>query len=337
MPTIKDVARLANVSIATVSRVVNEDGVVSPELEKRVREAISELGYRRNAMARHLRRSQSLTLGVLIPDSSNPYFAELTKGVEDYCFSKGYTVVVCNTAENAHKTEAYITTLAEHRIAGFILVSTADVNGQLLGLVGEGYPIVLADRPQPDLDVDSVTSDNYAGGAQAIHHLVQLGHRRIGIVAGFSPLRTVQARRAGAMEALREAGITPQEELIYEGGDYLPGSGYESARTLLSLAEPPTAIFAFNDLMAFGILNYAQEHGIQVPEQLSVVGFDDIAMASYAVPSLTTIAQPKYELGKKVAEVLLKRINGDKSPHVALELPTTLVVRKSTARVANSE
>ena len=331
MATIKDVARQAKVSIATVSRVLNDTGYVSEELEQRVRDAISALGYKPNVVARHLRRSESLTLGMLIPDSSNPFFAEVAKGVEDLCFERGYTVVLCNTDEQASKAAAYFTTLFQHRVAGFILLSPAGLREHIQHLLDEGIPVVLADRPLPDLRIDSVVSDNYGGARDAVRHLLELGHRRIGFIVGAGELDTIRSRWRGAEEAMHDAGIDIDPELVIRQGDYFPQAGHSAADALLSRADPPSAIFAFNDLMAFGVLNYAQAHGIAVPEQLSVVGFDDIAMAAYSVPSLTTIAQPKYELGKKVAGMLLDRIAGDEQPPVSLTLPTTLMVRKSTS------
>jgi LacI family transcriptional regulator len=332
MATIRDVADLANVSIATVSRVLNESGYVSPELDQRVRQAIATLGYRRNALARNLRRNESLTVGVLIPDSSNPFFAEVAKGIEEICFSQGYTVVLCNTDENSQKAASYLSSLYQQRVAGFVVVTTEKLQEHIRQSLDDDFPIVIVDRAVSNLDMDSVVSDNYGGARQAVEHLISLGHRRIGFVVGEKELETIRSRWSGAVDAMHGAGIGVDQRLVYSKVDYLPGSGYAATESLLSQHTPPTAIFAFNDLMALGVLNYAQSHGTAVPEQLSVVGFDDILIASYAVPSLTTIAQPKYELGRTVAEILLQRIQGHRGERVNLVLPTQLVVRNSTAR-----
>ncbi len=280
MPTIRDVAKHAGVSIATVSRVLNDTGFVSEGLEQRVRAAVSETGYRPNAVARNLRTNESITLGMLIPDSSNPFFAEVAKGVEDLCFDRGYTVVLCNTDERPDKDESYITTLFEHRVAGFIVVSPAGLGPQLQRMLDEGYPIVVADRPLSDISADLVTSNNYGGAKDAMRHLIALGHRSIGLIVGNSPLGAIQAGLHGAEEILRENGIAIDPELVIGGADYLPPAGYAAAETWFNKPNPPSAIFAFNDLMAFGVLNYVYAHGISIPEQLSVVGFDDIAMAA---------------------------------------------------------
>jgi LacI family transcriptional regulator len=332
MPTIKDVARHAGVSIATVSRVLNDTGFVSPDLEQRVRKAVSETGYRPNAVARNLRRNESVTLGMLVPDNTNPFFAEVAKGVEDHCFERGYTVVLCNTGESPDRAERYITTLFEHRVAGFIIISPAGLRPHIQRMVDEGYPIVVADRLLTDISTDAVVSNNRAGARDAMAHLLGLGHRRIGLIVGNSPLGAIQSRIQGVEEALGENGLAIDPELTIFDADYLAPAGYAAAEALLCKPNPPTAIFAFNDLMAFGVLNYAYTHHIAVPQELSVVGFDDIAVAEYSVPPLTTVAQPKYDLGKVVAELLVRRIQGDEQPPVTQVLPTRLVVRQSTAQ-----
>jgi LacI family transcriptional regulator len=331
MATIKDVAEAAGVSIATVSRVLNQNGYVSPELNQRVQDAIAALGYQRNALARNLRRSESLTLGILVPDSNNSFFSEIAKGVEETCFAKGYTVVLCNTDENPDKATSYLSNLYQHRVAGFIVVSLGDFKPRLQKLIEDGYPIVIVDRPVTDLKADSVISDNFSGARLAMQHLIQLGHRRIAYVVGNMHLETIKARWAGVMSTLEEYGVPLDPSLVYEHGDYTPKSGYAAAEALLKRADPPTAIFAFNDLMAFGVLSYAQMNGIHIPSKVSVVGFDDVTLAAYSAPSLTTVAQPKYALGQKVAEILLDRIHGDTSPPIKLVLPTELIVRCSTA------
>lgn len=331
MPTIKDVADRANVSIATVSRVLNQTRYVSPELDVRVREAIRTLNYEHNTLARSLRRSESLTLGVVIPDSNNPFFAEITKGVEDICYDKGYMVMLCNTNESPAKAAFYLTTLYQHRVAGIIVVSPNNLQATLKQNLENGYPIVIVDRPVPDIQTDMVVSDNYGGAQQAVQHLLDSGHRHIGFVIGNMERETIKQRWQAVLDTLEKANAPLNQQLVYKFGDYQAQSGYKAAEYLLNCETTPTAIFAFNDMMAFGILSYAYDHKIRVPDQLSVIGFDDISMASYSVPSLTTIAQPKYELGRRVAEILLRRIQGDDSPTATVVLPTTLVIRQSTA------
>jgi LacI family transcriptional regulator len=331
MTTIKDVAEMAQVSVATVSRVINQTGYVSPELDVRVRQAVENLNYSPNNIAKNLRRSNSPMLGVLIPDNNNPFFAEITKGIEDVCFDKGYNVVVCNSDEKSDKAASYLETLYRQRVAGFIVVAPGHITDQLQRLLNHKVPVALADRPLADLAADTVIADHYDGAKQAIEHLIGLGHRRIGLIAGRRELETTRLRWKGVQDALHGAGLSLQDRFIFEEGDFQPGSGYKGAADLLNQRTPPTAIFAFNDLMAFGVLYYASQHGIVVPTQLSVVGFDDTMLASFVPPGLTTVAQPKYELGQTVARVLLNRIRGEKKPPIYHILPTQLVIRGSTA------
>ncbi|MDY0094493.1 MAG: LacI family DNA-binding transcriptional regulator [Candidatus Vecturithrix sp.] len=330
MSTIKDVAHLAQVSIATVSRVLNNTGPVRSELEERVLEAVRKLSYQPNKMARNLRRSESLTIGVLIPDSRNPFFAELAKGIEDTCAAEGYTVVLCNTDEQTEKAIHYLNTLYQQRVAGLIVVSPGQIASHLQRLLDRRFPLVIADRPLPLLETDSVVADNYSGACQAMQHLLSLEHRRIGLIVSDRYLETVRLRWAGVEDTLRMTGIVLDKDLIYSKGDFLPQSGYVGAEVLLKQEPPPTAIFAFNDLMAYGVLHYAQTKGWKVPENLAVIGFDDIMMSSYTNPSLSTVGQPKYELGQKAAEMLLRRFQQSDTPFQQIVLPTSLVVRAST-------
>jgi LacI family transcriptional regulator len=335
MTTIKDVADQAGVSIATVSRVLNQNRYVSPELNERVRQAIADLHYEQNALARNLRRSESLTLGIIIPDSTNPFFAEVARGIEDVCFEQGYLVILCNTSEDPEKAAAYLSSLRQNRVAGVIIVSPGELHTELRQSLRAKYPLVVADRLLPGLPIDSVISDNGVGAEQAVHHLLALGHRRIGVVVGnhLDTRQTIKARLNGVLRTLAEAGLAIDEDLIYTETDYTPEGGYAAACSLLERPNPPTAIFAFNDLLAFGVVSYAYQQGIRIPEHLSVVGFDDINLAAYIAPALTTIAQPKYELGRKAADILLDRIHGELCPPRTLVLPTRLVVRQSTAQV----
>lgn len=331
MNTIKDVAHLARVSIATVSRVLNKTGPVRPELEERVLDAVKKLSYQPNKVARSLRRSESHTIGVLIPDSRNPFFAEMARGVEDTLFAKGYAVVLCNTDGQPEKAVSYLTTLSQQRIGGLIVVSPGRITAHLQKFLDKGYPIVIADRPITGLETDSVVSDNYAGACQAMQHLIDLGHRRIGFIMGSRDLETIQARLTGVRDTLQEASLPLDASLIYEQDIDLPQSGYSGAEALLSQTPPPTAIFAFHDFLAYGVLHYAYTHGWRIPQQLSVVGFDDIILSAYTTPSLTTVVQPKYDLGQKAAEMLLHRIEQSPEAINHLVLPVQLLVRDSTA------
>jgi len=335
-PTQEDVARVAGVSRATVSYVINNrtDGNVriSEETRCRVLEAIEELGYRPNVLARSLRQGQTHTIGMIVPDNTNPFFAEVARGVEDTSFEQGYSVILCNSDRDLDKELLYTNVLAEKRVDGILFVAAGMSTERICALQERRMPVIVVDRDIPDVAVDSVMTANERGGWLATRHLIELGHRRIGCIAGPSDVTPSAERVTGYRQALREAGL-PMDEALIMKGDFQYESGYQAARQLLSMEDPPTAIFACNDLMAVGAISAAVRLGRQVPADLSVVGFDDVPLASFANPALTTIVQPKYEIGVVAATMLLERMQDpDRPPHRKV-LDTELVVRQSTAPV----
>jgi LacI family transcriptional regulator len=333
-PTQEDVARLAGVSRATVSYVINNrtDGNVriSEETRCRVLDAVKELGYRPNVLARSLRQGQTHTIGMIVPDNTNPFFAEVARGVEDTSFQQGYSVILCNSDSDLDKELLYTNVLAEKRVDGILFVAVGMSAERICGLQERRMPVVVVDRDIPDVAVDSVMTANERGGWLATRHLIELGHRRIGCIAGPSDVTPSAERGTGYRQALREAVLSVEEELIMRG-DFQYESGYQAARQLLSMDDPPTAIFACNDLMAIGAISAAVELGRQVPADLSVVGFDDVPLASFANPALTTVVQPKHEIGVVAATMLLERMQDPDKPPRRRMLNTKLVVRKSTA------
>ncbi len=330
MATIRDVAIHAGVSATTVSHVVNNTRPVSEDLRRRVLAAMEELGYQPNALARSLRRKQSHTLGMIVPDSANPFFAEVARGIEDISFDEGYTVILCNSVSNLEREALYIDLLAKKQVDGVILVAAGDSMRQVRTLQARNIALVMVDRDLPGSAVDCVLTDNFQGGREATEHLLHLGHRRIGCITGASDLTPSASRVDGYQQALAVAGIAVDETLIVKG-DFQDQSGYVGAQQLLQLANPPTAIFASNDLMAIGAMSAALEAGLSVPKDLSVVGFDDIHLASFVNPPLTTVAQPKFELGRVAARMLLERIdNHELAPRRCRSVPQ-LIVRRSTA------
>ena len=335
-PTQEDVAREAGVSRATVSYVINNrtDGNVriSEETRCRVLEAIEELGYRPNVLARSLRQGQTHTIGMIVPDNTNPFFAEVARGVEDTSFEQGYSVILCNSDGDLDKELLYTNVLAEKRVDGILFVAAGMSTEHICALQERRMPVVVVDRDIPDVAVDSVMTANERGGWLATRHLIELGHRHIGCIAGPSDVTPSAERVTGYRQALREAGLAVDEALILKG-DFQYESGYQATRQLLSMEDPPTAIFACNDLMAVGAISAAVGLGRQVPMDLSVVGFDDVPLASFANPALTTIVQPKHEIGVVAATMLLERMRDpDRPPHRKM-LDTELVVRQSTAPV----
>jgi LacI family transcriptional regulator len=329
--TIRDVARRAGVGQATVSRVLN-GSAARPETRERVLKAAAELGFVPNRLARGLVAKSTRTIGLVIPDITNPFFPSLTRGVEDSASSGGYSVFLCNTDNDPATEELELRRLSEHRVDGIIFVGTTNRRDLLESVLATGVPMVMTDRPVDDLDADSVLVDNNAGARAACRHLIDLGHRRIGLVAGTSRTRTGQERVTGYREALREAGISVDESLMAQG-NYTLESGYQAAQVLFGRFPRPTAIFAANDVMAIGVIRAAEEAGLTVPDDLSVVGYDDIQFASMVRPALTTVRQPAYEMGRSAMTMLLERISGEAAGAGRQHLfQPELVVRATTRR-----
>lgn len=329
MATIKDVAERAGVSTATVSHVINKTRYVSEELQARVRQAMEELGYQPNAIARSLRRKETHTVGLIIPDNSNPFFAEVARGIEDFGFRNGYSVILCNSDGDLKKELAYISVLTSKRVDGIVFIAATAEAEHIRPFLGE-IPLVIVDRKMPALEADSVLVDNFGGGYAATKHLIDLGHRDIGCITGPPDLAPSADRVAGYKQALKDHGIPLRNELIVEG-DFRYQSGNEGMYRLLNLETPPTAVFACNDVMAIGAMKAVQDQGLVVPEDVAIVGFDDITLASFTNPTLTSVKQPKYEMGKIALELLFERM-GSSDPWRKREiiLDTTLMIREST-------
>jgi LacI family transcriptional regulator len=269
---------------------------------------------------------------MIVPDSANPFFAELARGIEDTVFEQGYNVILCNSDGDLEKELLYANVLAEKRVDGILLVSAGVSTEHILTLQARYMPVVVVDREVPNAAVDSVWTDNARGGWLATRHLLDLGHRRIGCVTGPSDVTPSAKRITGYRQALDEGDIPVDEALIVKG-DFQYESGYQATRQLLSMDDPPTAIFACNDLMAIGAIRAAAELGQQIPTDLSVVGFDDVPLASFANPVLTTIVQPKYEMGMVAATMLLERMHDPDILPRQKVLDISLLIRQSTAPV----
>jgi len=333
MPTLKEVAAKAAVSPTTVSHVINKTRFVSPEVEARVRSAMEEIGYQPNMLARALRRGETRTLGLILPDSANPYFAEIGRSIEGAAYEVGYSVILCNTEGRRDKERHYFQVLSEKQVDGLILVSVGDRGDNIPALLRRELPVVVVDRDLSDIAVDVVQVDNLEGGSLATRHLISLGHKRIGCIAGPSHVSPSGERFTGYRDALRAAGLK-QDEALVRSGDFHAELGRVATIELLHLRRPPTAIFACNDLMAMGALQAASEMGCRVPEDLAVVGFDDIELAAYTVPPLTTVSQPKAGMGHTAVQVLMDRICNPGGPARKQILPVSLVKRKSCGAIS---
>jgi len=332
-PTINDVAKLAGVSTTTVSHFINGTRYVSDDLRERVENAIAELGYHPNSMARGLRRGESKTIGLIVPDNSNPFFAEILRIVENLGYANGYSVILCNSDGDVEKEIAYTNLLVEKQVDGIIFISTNNSCEHLQQLSDSGIPIVIVDRDIPLKDTDVLLIDNLYGGYLATHYLVTLGHRRIACITGPSVLTPSAGRVGGYHQALAEVGVESRPEWVV-AGDFRFQGGETAMEQLLTLPERPTAVFVCNDLMALGAMRAIRRANLAIPEDISLVGFDDILLTSVVSPSLTTIAQPLKQMGEMALELLLNRIQKktDDAEAKRVILPPQIVVRESCAK-----
>ncbi|WP_426248042.1 LacI family DNA-binding transcriptional regulator [Pseudomonas sp. TWR3-1-1] len=328
MATIKDVAALAGISYTTVSHVLNKTRPVSEPVRLKVEEAIARLDYVPSAVARSLKAKSTATIGLLVANSLNPYFAELARGIEDYCERNNYCVILCNCDDDPDKQRSYLRVLLEKRVDGLVVASAGGDAGLASGLAGVRTPMVIVDRSLEGIDADLVRIDHEQGAYLATRHLLDLGHRAIACIGGPAITSVAHMRKAGYLRALSEAGLIPNDDWMIES-DFSCTGGYEAAGRLLS-GDRPSAIFACNDMMGIGVLRAAAERHIRVPEQLSVIGFDDVQMSRYVYPALTTVGQSILQLGETAAQVLLRRIATPQQAVEQLIVAPNIVLREST-------
>jgi LacI family transcriptional regulator len=333
-----DVARLAGVSAATVSYVINNGPrPVASKTRMRVLNAVKQLGYQPSGVARNLRLQRTSTLGLIVPDTHNPYFSELARGVESVAFENSYTVILCHSGYDADRENQYIDMLRVQRAAGVIWIPATTDFDPYEKLLGYGVPTVIIDRTNPGYDMPTVVADNYQGGFLATSHLLELGHKRIGYISRSEDLSHSDSRIKGYLSALEEKSIPFDPKLVVKGGFRLE-NGKQAIDYLLQLDSRPTAVFAYNDIMAIGALRALHEAGLRVPEDFSLIGFDDIDQAGYTCPALTTVYMPKYKIGQQGTKKLLEII--DKKPttnELLASLEVYLVVRESTGPAPEME
>ncbi|MEW2384011.1 LacI family DNA-binding transcriptional regulator [Micromonospora sp. NPDC047707] len=328
MTTIYDVAQQARVSPATVSRVLNGRTSVDSDMADRVRQAMRELDYRPNAVARSLRRSRTSLWAVIISDIGNPFFTSMVRGVEDVAQGAGFSVVLCNSDEDPEKESRYVAAALAERMAGVIISSSGRPTG-ITRLVKAGIPVVAIDRQPRGAAVDTVLVDNTHGAELATAHLLDNGYRRVACITGPRRISTATQRLRGYQRALRSRGVPVKDDLI-RFADFREEGGYQAMASLLAATEPPDAIFATNNLMTVGAVECLVDRGIAVPAACGVIGFDDIPWAHLVKPSLSTVSQPTYDLGRTAAMLLTERIaNAAKAPST-VTLHTGLQVRESS-------
>jgi LacI family transcriptional regulator len=334
-PTITDVAELARVSVGTVSNVLTNAQRVSPATRRRVEVAIAQLGYRRDKVAQSLSRRRTNLIGALVPEVTNPFFAELVQEIENVVFSAGdYSVVFATSHEGPDSQRRYLESFRERRVDGVIVVVAAETELPDIEAIAADTAVVLVDRDVSDWQGDAVLSANESGVELAVDHLSQLGHVRIALINGELKLPTARERRQGFEQAMRTRHLTP---VGISQGSFTLESGHAQMDALLSAPEPPTAVVAANDLLAMAAITAATAHGLRVPRDLSIVGYDDITYARLVSPPLTTVRQPAREMAREAANLLLDRLSNPPRESRRVVFQPELVVRRSTGAAPGRE
>ena len=326
-PTIYDVAKEAGVSIATVSMVINNTGRISTKTRKKVLKVMDELKYYPSAAASTLTGKSTRTLGLLMPNIANPFYSELARSMEDRADELGYSVIVCSTDYKEEREQKYISLFLRKQVDGFIITSGFNSVDLIKELVDQQIPIILVAYNISKFSLDTVSIDDYTGGYQATSYLAELGHQRIAVIT-----ETVQSsvdRVRGYRNALQDYQLVYDDNLCLETPATV-ANGAKATEEFLDLKEPPTAIFAFNDILAIGAMEAVRKRGLSIPEDISIIGFDDTPLASYSNPPLTTMAQPLEDIGYQAIDLIVAEIEGAKRTSQRIMLPAKLVVRKST-------
>ena len=333
MATIKDVAKMAGVSTTTVSHVINKTRFVAQETESLVLQAIKDLNYSPSAVARSLKVNTTKSIGMIVTTSEAPYFAEIIHAVEEHCYRQGYSLFLCNTQNNAEKIKNHLEMLAKKRVDG-ILVMCSEYLPDSLNLLHsfENIPMVVMDWG-PNVHTDIILDNSFDGGYLATKHLIENGHKYIGIIAGELTKTTAKTRYEGFIHAMKEAGLTVNPNWVMEGF-FEPEDGYECMNKILSQDNLPTAVFCCNDVMALGAISAIGEKGLRVPEDISIIGYDNIHASRFYSPPLTTVHQSKSRLGVQAVNLLFERINHKSDQIEKIEIYPELVVRKSVKKMA---
>ena len=327
-PNLKDIAAHAGVSTATVSRVLSGARPVNAELRERVMAAVEKHGYQPNLVARSLRMSTSFVLSVIVPSITDPFFSEIARAIEDVAYATGYSVNICSSDGALEKEQRHLQAVSRRRVDG-VFIKVADMHkSNLAPLIRSGIPVVLVDRMLDGAALDTVTVDTRQGASAAVDYLVQRGYRRIATLAGPQHVSTAIHKLEGYCQALVDNGLAVDASLIAIG-DYTEASGRQLGRQLLDLPEPPDAFLVANNQMTFGFFSVLRERGLRIPQQIALIGFDDSDWTSIAIPPITVIDQPAYEVGHVAAQMLLERLaDSDREPQHRI-LSTRLIVRGS--------
>ncbi|MFL5696756.1 MAG: LacI family DNA-binding transcriptional regulator [Ktedonobacteraceae bacterium] len=330
--SIREVAKRAGVSLGTVSNVLNRPEIVAEDTRERVKSAIKEIGFVRNGSARQLRAGTSQHIGLVVLDVANPFFTEVARGVEDLANQAGFVVILCNSDDSVEKENHYLHVLEEQRTRGVLITPVQSDAGYLQRFRQRGIDVVLLDRTSRSKDLCSVAVDDVLGGELAAAHLLEEGHERIGFVHGPLSIRQIADRRRGVIQAVKMAGLDPDRAIIdITTQAQSAREGEECVEKLLNARIRPTAVFCANDLLALGLMRGLIKRGLAIPGDMALVGYDDVEFASVLATPLTSIRQPKYELGRAAAELLLDEVNNPTShQHQHIVYQPELIVRESS-------
>jgi LacI family transcriptional regulator/LacI family repressor for deo operon, udp, cdd, tsx, nupC, and nupG len=330
MSSLKKVAKQAGVSIATASRVINNSENVRPNTKAKVQQAIEDLNFHPNRVAQRLRSTQrkSKLIGLVLPDIQNPFYVDVIRGVEEFAYKNNFAVMIGNFGQDEKKEKLYLEILQSEEVDGFIVAPSHGKDENIANLIDKGYSVVCIDRGLTNVDVDLVKVDNIKGAFEAIEYLIKLGHTKIAHITGHPQIPTTLERIEGYEEAMRKYDISIDKKLIMNSNsDYESGS--ELMKKLLELPKPPTAVFTANNLLTLGALQTIHNKGLKIPDDISIIGFDDMYWSLSLNPPLTAIKQSGCDIGKRAAEILLQRINDPQRSNMSVILNTELKIRKS--------
>lgn len=334
MITIHDVAKMAKTSTATVSHVINGTRFVSDELQIKVKKAMAELNYKPNMMARGLKGGSMKTIGVVVPDCTNTFFSEIARAIDRCCFAKGYNIILCNTDNDIKQQSSYCDMLISKMVDGVIMISSDNSDDDINKLIKAEVPVVIADRTINHKDVDNIIVDNEKGGYDATKYLISLGYTKIACIGGPTFISSSNQRVQGYRKALTESKIEINEDYIYHGDFHFAG-GIKYASEYVKLKDKPNAVFATNDMMALGFIDGLKNLKMIVPDDVSVIGFDDIQLASITTPRLTTISQPLEKLAQKATNLILNKVEKTDLSISQIVLNPVLVERDSCRKINN--
>ncbi|HET6558554.1 MAG TPA: LacI family DNA-binding transcriptional regulator [Prolixibacteraceae bacterium] len=335
-PTIHDIARELKISASTVSRALNDHPRISLKTKEKIKAVADRLGYRPNTLASNLRQKKSNTIGIVVPLINRHFFSSVISGVEDIAFKAGYNVVISQSNDMAAKEISIVQSMFSNRVDGLIIsIAMQSITFDHLKLfIKKHIPLVFFDRVVPDIETDKVVVDDFTGGFRVTRHLIEQGYKRIAHLAGNLNLMMYLNRKQGYMQALEESGISYDESLVIIN-TLTSEEGVKAVRQLMSLPEPPDAIFCGNDTTALSSMIYLRDKGINIPRQMGIVGFSNEPFSSVVSPSITTIAQPGFEMGQKAAQMLIRQIESRERKYETIVLPTELIIRESSQKKSN--